>query len=611
MRRLQATATALAIILLAGNAPATAEDLLRRTTQMYVLDDSPRAERRSVGVFDPHPELGRDFAWAPENPGEPADAEGLATGKGKLTWRIGGSADYDRAAVHSTYEGEMARGRPNGQGRLTVRDGSMMEGNWADGRLEGEGESVDAAGNRYQGAFHEGLPEGQGRLYLANGNIYEGAFKVGKRDGEGTMRLAGGGTYKGRWADDRFTGIIPADLPDALAGGLTATASQGGDAARVEFGVGVDRRVTEQDYDFRFVSEPAENGLVIRPSVPTIWERWNGKHTLHIEPNWIDFSEWDYANTHVWLAGEITVADGKPFKLKEIVVDVKSSGVFRRPLFALGNPFGCVGYRPDLAILNSGEGKAYNATFSFAFTSKDGRARSRTFTRALGMIGRGTEIDLSEFLQTSGVDTAWLEQTRYICNGDKGCESDPTSRMRLGELARLAFRADNSLNINLGPAGTPTADHVIVRLEGRLDYEWKGDGGTTFKASEPVETYVPLGVTDNVEQIAECGGFGGSPEAPTYQKVELRDRGKDYSITLPVRGQKSLTKYKVYIDLSAPRHSVHDIILRARFADGSVRSSRPLFLKYFRVPEKPEDLGGFATKGRGDKGCYITKYQAC
>ncbi len=609
MRRLQATA--LAFIFIAGQTPAFGEELLRRSTQIYAVDDSPRAERRSVGAFDPQPELGRDFAWAPEKPGEPADGEGLATGNGRLTWRIGGSADYDRAAVHSTYEGEMARGRPNGQGRLTVRDGSMMEGHWADGRLEGEGESVDAAGNRYQGAFHEGLPEGQGRLYLANGNIYEGAFKLGKRDGEGTMRLAGGGAYKGRWTGDRFTGIVPANLPDALAGGLTEAASKGGDASRVEFGVDIDRRVSQQDSGFRFTSEPAENGVVIRPSVPTIWERWNGKYPISIEPGGGIYSGWDFYDTHVWLTGEITSTDGKPFTISDIVVDVKSSSVFRKPLFVIDNPFGCVGFRPDLTFLNDGLGKAFNAKFTFAFTSKNGRSRSRTFSTELGTIGNGVEIDLSEFLQASGVDTAWLTQTRYVCNGDKGCEVDPAARVRLGELASLAFRADNSLNIDLGPAGMPTTDHVIVRVDGRIDYEWKGDGGSTFKASEPVETYVPLGVTGNVEQIAECGAFGGPPEAPMFERVELRDRGKDYTITLPVRGKKTLTKYRVFFDLTASRHSVHDVIVRARFADGSVRSAKPLYVKYYRVPEKSDDLGGFASKGRGDKGCYITKYQAC
>lgn len=611
MRRLQATTAALAIILISGQTPARCEDLLRRTTQMYLLDAGPRAERRSVGVYDPHPELGLDFSWAPDAPGEPADADGLAAGTGTLTWRVGGSADYDRAAVHSSYTGEMARGRPNGRGTLTDRDGATMEGWWRDGQLDGEGVCVDADGNRYEGPFRAGLPEEKGRLYLANGNIYDGAFKAGKRDGDGTMRLAGGGAYGGRWMADRFTGTVPGNLPDALAGGVTEAASKGGDASRVEFGVDIDRRVTEQDYDFRFTSEPAENGVVIRPSVPTIWERWNGRHTLHIEPNWIDFSEWDYLNSHVWLVGEIASSDGKAFTIKDIVVDVRSSGVFRRPLLALDNPFGCVGYRPDLAFLNSGEGKAYGARFTFAFTSQDGRSKSRTFSADLGTIGRGKEIDLGQYLETMGVDTGWLAKTRYVCGGDKACESDPAQRMRLGELTPFAFRADNRLNIDLGPAGMPTADHVITRVAGKIDYEWKGDGGSTFKASEPVETYLPLGVTGNVEQIAECGGFGGSPEAPMYEKVTLRDRGKDYSITIPVRGKKSLTSYKVFIDLSAPRHSVHDIVVRARFADGSVRSSRPLFLKYFRVPEKPEDLGGFASTGRGDKGCYITKYQAC
>ncbi len=610
MRRLQATATALAIILLTGNAPATGDDLLRRTTLMYVLDDSPRAERRSVGVFDPHPELGLDFAWAPENPGEPADGEGLATGKGKLTWRIGGSADYDRAAVHSTYEGEMARGRPNGQGRLTVRDGSMMEGNWADGRLEGDGESVDAAGNRYQGAFHEGLPEGQGRLYLANGNIYQGAFKVGKRDGEGTMRLAGGGTYVGRWADDRFAGIIPADLPDALAGGLTVTASQGGDAGRVEFGIGVDRRVTMQEESVRYAQEDAETGTLIRPDSPTLWDRWNGRYTVHIEPYWADYDNVvNYYESHVWLSGEIVSTDGKPFTLKEIEVDVKSSAVFRKPLFAIDGEFGCTSYRPTFKLFNSGEGKAYNASLVFAFTSRDGRTRSQTFRKPLGDIAGWAPVNVGDEIAALAGDAGYLKSTHFVCNGDKACETDPVSRMRIGDMARFAFPS-GGLDISFGPGGNLTDRHIVTRIDGTLEYEWKGDGGSVFKAAEPLEAYVALGSIGNFEKLAECGaGFGGSPEAPEFLAVDLRDKGKDYSFTFPVRGKKSKTSHKVMLNLMAPRSSVHDVIVRARFADGTVRSSKPLYVKYFRIPEGEPAFEG--PPWEEQQGCYMSDYSAC
>lgn len=592
--------------LLAALLPAGAETR-REATQVFLSGSGDQVVRRSIAVVDRFDGQDLDFSWFPERPG--TTAAGLLNGSGRLVWRRAGAAEYDRTAVFATYEGQMRDGRPDGRGRLRFADGAVQEGLFRDGRLHGEGTSIEAGGERYDGSFRDGLRHGRGVLRFANGNRHEGAFADGLRHGEGTMILAGGGRYGGRWQDDRFLGTVPDTLADALAGGVTSIAGKSGDADRVEFGMDVDRRLTEQEEAVRYTSEPTDTGVVVRPSNPGLWERWTGQRTIRIEPYWIDYdTDVNYFESHVWLTGDIAAKDGKPFTLKDIVVDVKSSGVFRKPLFSIDGAFGCTSFRPELNLINNGFGKAYGARLTFAFTNRDGSLRSRSFTRDIGDIDTNASIRLEREIAALGANVGTLAATTYVCNGDKACAGDPAARMPLGELAALAFRSSD-LGIVFGPAGRLMDEHVVTRIEGRLDYEWRGDGGSAFKASEPLESFIALGTADRFELLAECGaGFGGSPEAPEHLKVELKERGRDYQMALPVRGRKQAKNYTVRLDLTAPRSSVHDVIVRARFADGTVRSARPLYIKYFRIPEDSVNWGGGAA---GPAACTIASYTAC
>lgn len=604
MRVALVSAVVFAGLVLAGS--AVSGERTASSAQVYFDQATGELVRRTVSVIDPLPELNRDFSWAPAS-GVPGT--GLLTGSGTLTWRIAGSADFDRAAVHTVYAGAMAGGRPHGPGRLTTRDGLLLEGNFADGHLEGTGTRIDPNGDRYDGGFAAGLASGQGRLLYANGDLFEGRFVAGRRHGPGTLRLAGGGVMAGPWIADRFAGLAPHPLEDALVGGVVKTAGAKGDAARVSFGVTVDRRMTAADGAVRYVAEPADNGLVIRPETPTIWERWTGRQPIRIEPYWLDYdTDWDLSNSHVWLKGEVTSTDGQPFTIESLSVDVKASSVFRKPLFAIDGEFGCTSYRPGFSLFNSGFGKAYDATLTYAFTSRDGSRRSASFQQDLGTIDQGVHVDLSKAIAGLAGGDDWLATTRFVCNGDPACQADPAPHMKIGAMAPFAF-ASRDLDIRFGPAGALTDRHVVTRVDGTISYQWRGDGGTTFTAAEPLEAFVSLGTIDPFEKVAECGaGFGGSPEAPNHQPVALKESGRDYSVTLPVRGKKTKTSHTVLIDLTAPRSSVHDIVVRIRFADGSTRSARPLFVKYFRIPE--EAIIGPPPAADGGA-CYLEDYTAC
>lgn len=122
-------------------------------------------------------------------------ASGRAEGEGLLVWRY----RQGEAWVVDRYEGEMADGKKNGQGKLTNASGYSYEGTWKNGALNGQGIAVKPNGERYEGAFKDGLPNGKGKARLANGAVYEGDFKSGLQDGEGRLQLPNGIVYEGGW----------------------------------------------------------------------------------------------------------------------------------------------------------------------------------------------------------------------------------------------------------------------------------------------------------------------------------------------------------------------------------------------------------------------------
>jgi hypothetical protein len=94
--------------------------------------------------------------------------------------------------------------------------------------------------------------------------------------------------------------------------------------------------------------------------------------------------------------------------------------------------------------------------------------------------------------------------------------------------------------------------------------------------------------------------FGGSPEAPDYQDVDLPIKKDNYTIALRMRGNKNLAKYTAYLKMHAKMSSFHQFQVVATFADGSERRSKTVSLFYFHP--KPSD---FVSKATPAAACYI------
>jgi 1-phosphatidylinositol-4-phosphate 5-kinase len=83
------------------------------------------------------------------------------------------------------YDGLWKEGIPEGNGKITWRNGSMYEGNWKKGKINGKGIMMWANGDIFDGSWSNGLKHGSGIYIFANGRVYVGTWNKGLKDGKG------------------------------------------------------------------------------------------------------------------------------------------------------------------------------------------------------------------------------------------------------------------------------------------------------------------------------------------------------------------------------------------------------------------------------------------
>ena len=88
-----------------------------------------------------------------------------------------GVLTLDKGAIR--YDGNIVRGKMNGQGTVTFENGDTYKGNFVNGTFSGHGTFTAKAGWKYEGEFVNGQPEGQGTLTTEQNVVYKGTFKQG------------------------------------------------------------------------------------------------------------------------------------------------------------------------------------------------------------------------------------------------------------------------------------------------------------------------------------------------------------------------------------------------------------------------------------------------
>jgi len=572
------TLSLLAACLLASSAFAqTAESGGWAEQTQIVYDAGSRSVSRvNVRVWDPHPERNLDFNWEPAAGNWPGvDSTGAATGQGRLVWRVKGSANYDPETVYSTYSGGMRDGRPHGKGKLAYRSGESFEGEWSAGYMNGTGIHLDGAGNRYEGAFVNGAASGEGRYMARNGAIYRGGFRDGLRHGKGTMRLAGGTVYEGEWRNGVEIGSGRKGIvTDATLGGLLKAQTSGSHAEKAELSFVIDQRMTSRQ-DVQYQHLVRDEDVAIFPVTQEYNDAWNGGGTISDSDSTAFFNV-DWQNDFAFVELNMETTDKSRVQLDSMALEVSSSDAYRKPMFTLDKHLGCVGLRPDFSLTNHGWGDVRNAKVTVQFTSPDKQGEaSREFVQSIADFDQGTEISVLEPLREAGVDISALETERFSCPSREQmgvCRAQVFNKVNFGEVSDFVWGEDV----------------IYTTATGRIDYEWADHKGELQQSSENFSTDISLAVVEVNDSLAECGDGGGPPGAALrYIDVPLPVGQSDYRIDLPLRGNKNLSENTTRLKIHSEMTSFHQFRAAMRFADGSVRYSKPVSLFYIK-PRQPD-----------------------
>nr|CAH8868614.1 unnamed protein product [Trichobilharzia regenti] len=99
------------------------------------------------------------------------------------------------------YVGQTHNDKRNGTGIYSYRNGYYKyEGQWSDGKKCGNGKFTMKDGSVYEGDFTDGEISGKGRRYYPlSKNEYIGHFMLGERHGYGRMNYGNGCVYEGDW----------------------------------------------------------------------------------------------------------------------------------------------------------------------------------------------------------------------------------------------------------------------------------------------------------------------------------------------------------------------------------------------------------------------------
>lgn len=151
-------------------------------------------------VYMPDKESDEKVSWTG------ACRDGKASGSGVLVV-------INKNGLAGVFEGEAIDGRPEGEGRLAVKNEEtggvdIYTGGFANGTLDGDGELVSSAGWTYTGAFKEGEEHGAGTIKTDNGDSFRSEFKNGEPVGPALVfyKTAEGETYFGEAENKQRSG---------------------------------------------------------------------------------------------------------------------------------------------------------------------------------------------------------------------------------------------------------------------------------------------------------------------------------------------------------------------------------------------------------------------
>ena len=311
--------------------------------------------------------------------------------------------------------------------------------------------------------FAAGIPDGHGRLLARTGEIFEGEFRDGLKQGMGKTRLAGGTIYESQWDHGKEIGAKRPDaLADATVGGLLKAQSGGGDAGKVDIGIVVDERMTQQS-DMQYQHLVRDEDIAIYPVAEDMNAAWNGTGEITAYSGSFDGMDWE--NAPAFVDVDVGTTDGSRVKFDSLQLQVQASDAYRKPMLSLVGHQGCVGFRPSFSFKNNGWGDVRDASISVQFTGEnpdDGqRPRAASPSRS-AVSATALTFSSTTCIAQAGVDTQKLASERFSCQSMDSigvCKSQVFNSVGFGEIADFVW-GDQKL---------------MTTAKGSLSYSWADD----------------------------------------------------------------------------------------------------------------------------------------
>jgi hypothetical protein len=566
--------------------PRPEQGAWHKQTQLIWDPASKQLERRTYELRDPLAELNLDFFWEPRRADR--DEPGAISGEGVLTWRQAGSLRYGRETIVAQYRGALRNGRFEGKGTFVHRSTVRYDGDWARGAPDGEGHLMLPNGDVYTGGFKAGRIHGHGLYIAASGAVYEGSYANGMRDGAGLVSEANRFAYSGVWVrgseDLSRRGPAPDDWPDVVP--TQTKADEPSDLALAVSVGGMPQFCCAFDPPaLSYTSKSYLDRLEIFPDAPEMLEAWRGKANVAVSDprsfDWIryganEYSFWNYSSMHVRPVPLVLGLENHSRQKAKVVgayLDVERSIVDGQPalqslvLHPLNSP------NIDFSVENYGWGLARDATLRFRFINAESAVRSDELEIHIGDIGGIGDFSFAGAMAELG---AKENDVRTFSCAPSDCIAGIKASGIFGRLA-------DYLSISGSELGT--------RVAGTLHYRWIDGEGNTHETNAPFETWVPI---TKFGSHAECEGSDYSNVAGLEPFSFRVENTASYRIPLPLSGDVSagaISRWK--IELQAPKSSTNRFRVVFQLADGRIVQSREIDLLYFKPQIYPDDIRPF------------------
>ena len=344
-------------------------------------------------------------------------------------------------------------------------------------------------------------------------------FADGLKHGKGRTRLAGGTVYESQWEKGKeIGGTRPDVLADARVGGLLKAQAGGGDADKVEIGIAVDQRMTQQA-DMQYQHLVRDEDIAIYPVADEMNAAWNGTGEITTYSAVFDGMDWE--NAPAFAEVDVGTTDGSRVKLDRLEMQVPGQRSLSQADAVAERALGL--RRLPAVFLVQEQWLGRRARMPRSRSSSPARSPATTPTRraaasprTIGSFGNGADVFIEDVLAEAGVDTQKLASERFSCQSMDSinvCKSQVFNTVGFGEVADFVW-GDQKL---------------MTTAKGTLTTAGPTTMAMSTRRAEPFRVDISLAVIEVPEELAECGdGFGGSPEALRYQDVELPIGQRDY-----------------------------------------------------------------------------------